>query len=73
MKQVFLNNNKTAKGSRMQFPLMYCWAVTIPFLQGMTLDKIVVEMDLKKGRFNSRQAFLAMSRVKSLNGLFLKH
>ncbi len=50
---------------------MYCWAVTIHKLQGLTLDKIVIDMDKNKGSFRAGQAYVGFSRVKKLEGLYI--
>ena len=60
--------NKGAQITRMQFPLTLAWAVTIHKCQGLTLQNIVVDM---KGRFNRGQAYVAFSRVKSIQGLYI--
>ena len=60
--------NKGAQITRMQFPLTLSWAVTIHKCQGLTLQNIVVDM---KGRFNRGQAYVALSRVKSIQGLYI--
>lgn len=57
-------------GSFTQFPMKLAWAVTIHKGQGKTFDKIVV--DFGAGTFAAGQAYVALSRCRSLEGLTLK-
>lgn len=52
-----------------QIPLMYAWALTIHKCQGATLDFCV--MDIGKNIFECGQTYVAISRVKDMNGLYL--
>ena len=63
-------NKKGAQINRTQFPLTLVWAVTIHKCQGLTLEKVVVDMK-KATKFNNGQAYVAFSRVKSIHGLHI--
>ena len=52
-----------------QVPLIYSWAVTIHKAQGATLD--AAEIDAGGDIFECGQTYVALSRVRSLDGLFL--
>jgi len=52
-----------------QLPLIYSWAITIHKSQGVSLD--FAEIDAGSNIFECGQTYVALSRVKTLDGLFL--
>ena len=53
--------------SRLQLPLKLAWAVTIHKSQGLTLDKVVI--DIGKKEFSCGLSFVACSRVRKLSDI----
>ena len=53
--------------SRLQLPLKLAWAVTIHKSQGLTLDKVVI--DVGKKEFSCGLSFVACSRVRKLKDI----
>uniref|UniRef100_A0A6C0HGE0 AAA+ ATPase domain-containing protein n=1 Tax=viral metagenome TaxID=1070528 RepID=A0A6C0HGE0_9ZZZZ len=52
-----------------QIPLIYAWGITIHKAQGASLDS--AEIDAGSNIFECGQTYVALSRIKSLEGLYL--
>jgi ATP-dependent exoDNAse (exonuclease V) alpha subunit len=57
-------------GTFTQYPFKLAWAVTIHKAQGKTFSKVYV--DLTTGAFAHGQLYVALSRCRTLEGLYLK-
>ena len=60
------NNDKIAVA---QIPLIYAWAITIHKAQGVTMQAALI--DIGSNIFEYGQSYVALSRVKNLDGIYL--
>lgn len=57
-------------GAFIQYPLKLAWAITIHKSQGLTFNKVII--DLGNGAFSSGQTYVALSRCVSIDGITLR-
>lgn len=61
---------ETVVGTYRQYPLQLAWATTIHKAQGLTLDRVHVDLD--GGAFAAGQVYVALSRCRSVERLSLE-
>ena len=66
-----MHKKASCQATRSQFPLTLAWTVTIHKCQGLTLPEIVIDMTPTKGKFKPGEAYVAFSRVRTIDKLHI--
>ena len=70
-RQHFHTQKTSYQATRTQFSLTLAWAITVHKCQGLTLPEIVIDMTPAKGRFKPGDAYVAFSRVRTIEKLHI--
>lgn len=57
-------------GTFTQYPMKLAWAITIHKAQGLTFDRVII--DIGRGTFSHGQLYVALSRCTTFEGIVLK-
>lgn len=66
----FAAKHSAGKAEKRMLPIILCWAVTVHKMQGSTVDHAVINLGEKV--FAPGQAYVTLSRVRSLQGIRLE-
>ena len=64
------NIKEEVTGRYEQYPMKLAWAITIHKSQGLTFDRLIIDMG--RGAFESGQTYVALSRCRDFRRLYLK-
>lgn len=63
------NIKEEVLGTFVQFPIKLAWAITVHKSQGLSFDNAIIDV---QNVFTAGQSYVALSRLRSLDGLILK-
>ena len=66
--ETMLGGDGKIQATMKQFPMKLAWAITVHKAQGLTMDRVGVDLD---GHFAPGMTYVALSRCRSVEGLFL--